>query len=223
MTATLSRDIPMVFDADALNLIASNPSIGAAFRAKTAGIPPRALVSSSPHPGEAARLLDVRNADIRNRPHRCCPQNRRHLQRHRRVEGSGTVIAAGRPLHHQPTGNPGMASGGMGDALAGMLVLSSRKGLPLSTQPHSPCTCTVRRRTRVEHGMAPHGLTASEVIFEARTLLNAKVGRSPRLGGERAISPNAKRRERKRCGKGGPAPPQRPTSARSNRPTTSAE
>lgn len=178
MTAALSRDIPMVFDADALNLIASNPSIGAAFKAKTAGIPPQALsFIITPHPGEAARLLDVRNADIEadriGAAHKIADTYNAIVV----LKGSGTVIAT--PGGHyaiNPTGNPGMASGGMGDALAGMLVAFLAQGLPaidaatLAVYLHGAAADAC-----VEHGMAPHGLTASEVIFEARTLLNARL------------------------------------------------
>jgi hydroxyethylthiazole kinase-like uncharacterized protein yjeF len=176
MTAALSRDIPMVFDADALNLVASNPSIGAAFKAKTAGIPPQSLsFILTPHPGEAARLLDVRNADIEADRIGAAQKIADTYNAIVVLKGSGTVIAT--PGGHyaiNPTGNPGMASGGMGDALAGMLVAFLAQGLPaidaatLAVYLHGAAADAC-----IEHGMAPHGLTASEVIFEARTLLNA--------------------------------------------------
>ncbi len=176
MTAAIARDIPTVYDADALNLMASNPSIGAAFKAKTAGIPPQSLSSIlTPHPGEAARLLDVRTADVE--ADRVSAANKIAGTYNAIVvlKGSGTVIAI--PGGHyaiNPTGNPGMASGGMGDALAGMMVAFLAQGFPaLNAATLAVFLHGAAADGCIEHGMAPHGLTASEVIFEARTLLNS--------------------------------------------------
>ncbi|MBL8513694.1 MAG: NAD(P)H-hydrate dehydratase [Betaproteobacteria bacterium] len=178
MTAALSRDIPMVFDADALNLFASNPSIGAAFKAKTAGIQPQSLsFIITPHPGEAARLLGVRNAEVEADRVGAALRIAENYNAIVVLKGSGSIIAT--PGGHyaiNPTGNPGMASGGMGDALAGMMVAFLAQGLPaidaatLAVYLHGAAADAC-----IEHGMAPHGLTASEVIFEARTLLNAGI------------------------------------------------
>jgi NAD(P)H-hydrate repair Nnr-like enzyme with NAD(P)H-hydrate dehydratase domain len=69
-----------------------------------------------------------------------------------------------------------MASGGMGDALSGMIASFLAQGLraldaaKLSVYLHGAAADEC-----VAHGMAPLGLTASEVIFEARTLLNARL------------------------------------------------
>ncbi len=176
MTAALARDIPMVFDADALNLISANPSIGAAFKAKTAGIPPQSTsFILTPHPGEAARLLDVRAEEIEADRVGAARRLADAFNALVVLKGSGTIIAVpGGEFFVNPTGNPGMASGGMGDALAGMIVAFLAQGLPaidaarLAVYLHGAAADAC-----IEHGMAPHGLTASEVIFEARSLLNA--------------------------------------------------
>ncbi|MBL8520026.1 MAG: NAD(P)H-hydrate dehydratase [Betaproteobacteria bacterium] len=182
VAAALSRDIPMVLDADALNLIASNPSIGAAFRAKTAGVPHQSLsFILTPHPGEAARLLAVPTQDVE--ADRVAAALRVAAQFNALVvlKGSGSVIAS--PSGHyfiNPTGNAGMASGGMGDALSGMIAAFLAQGLPawaaaqLAVYLHGAAADAC-----IEHGMAPHGLTASEVIFEARSLLNAGLAGHP--------------------------------------------
>jgi len=66
-----------------------------------------------------------------------------------------------------------MASGGMGDALAGMIAAFLAQRLPpfqaaaLAVYLHGAAADAA-----IDHGMAPRGLTASEVIFEARALLN---------------------------------------------------
>ena len=91
------------------------------------------------------------------------------------LKGAGTIIATpdGRYLINT-SGNPGMASGGMGDALSGMIAAFLAQGLPafdaaqLGVYLHGAAADAC-----LMHGMAPLGLTASEVIFEARTLLNS--------------------------------------------------
>lgn len=105
--------LPMVVDADALNILASEPALLATYLA------PRIF---TPHSGEMARLLGVTTTTVQ--------QDRRGsaqaLAREHGVwvvlKGSGTVIAApDGALAINPTGNPGMAAGGMGDVLAGLI------------------------------------------------------------------------------------------------------
>lgn len=91
------------------------------------------------------------------------------------LKGAGTVIATPDGRYWINTsGNPGMASGGMGDALSGMIAAFLAQGMnaleaaKLGVYLHGAAADEC-----LAHGMAPHGLTASEVIFEARTLLNA--------------------------------------------------
>lgn len=105
--------LPWVIDADGLSLLA-----GEMERLRNAKTPP----VLTPHPGEMARLLGTENAAVNRdrvavarafaKEHRC------YLV----LKGARTVIAApdGR-VFINPTGNPGMASGGMGDVLSGML------------------------------------------------------------------------------------------------------
>ncbi|HXG52619.1 MAG TPA: NAD(P)H-hydrate dehydratase [candidate division Zixibacteria bacterium] len=115
-------EAPWVIDADGLNNLALE--IDRLAKAKSAPI-------LTPHPGEMARLLGVETAAIsRDRvgaarsfaaAHRC------YLV----LKGARTVIATpeGR-VSINPTGNPGMASGGMGDVLAGMIGALLSQGFP---------------------------------------------------------------------------------------------
>lgn len=107
-------DLPWVIDADGLTNLALDLD-----RLRGARTPP----ILTPHPGEMARLLDRDSAAVnKDRPgaaqffavtHRC----------HVVLKGARTVIAtADGRIFINPTGNPGMASGGMGDVLAGMLA-----------------------------------------------------------------------------------------------------
>lgn len=111
---------PMVLDADALNLLAKKM----ATLKKSKG--PRLL---TPHPGEMKRLFP--RAEKLSRAETAtafCEQHAVTLL----LKGSRTIVAeAGRPLSYNPTGNPGMATGGMGDVLTGVCAaLLGQKLLP---------------------------------------------------------------------------------------------
>ncbi len=172
----LSLDKPMVIDADALNTISINPSIRAAFEAKKAENDcPVLPFIFTPHPAEAARLLGVKTADIQNDRMAAAIALAGQFAVVVVLKGAGTIIAHpdGRYVINT-TGNPGMASGGTGDALSGMLAAFLAMGLDvwdaarLGVYLHGAAGDAA-----LHHGMGPHGLTASEIIFEARSLLNS--------------------------------------------------
>ena len=176
LTSALARALPTVIDADALSLISPNPSIHAAFGAKEAGEPRQCLsFVLTPHPGEAARLLGVSTEEIQSDRVNAAISIAAKFETVTVLKGAGSVIATPDGRYWINTsGNPGMASGGMGDALSGMIAAFLAQGISaldaakLGVYLHGAAADEC-----LAHGMAPHGLTASEVIFEARTLLNA--------------------------------------------------
>jgi NAD(P)H-hydrate epimerase len=114
-------DLPWVIDADGLNNLALEIE-----RLRHAKMPP----VLTPHPGEMARLIGKNgsavNADRVEIARSFALENRCHLV----LKGARTVIAtADGKVFINPTGNPGMASGGMGDVLAGMLSALLGQGL----------------------------------------------------------------------------------------------
>ncbi|MEH2922547.1 bifunctional ADP-dependent NAD(P)H-hydrate dehydratase/NAD(P)H-hydrate epimerase [Samsonia erythrinae] len=100
---------PMLWDADALNLLAINPH-------------KRQNRVLTPHPGEAARLLNCRVSDIESNRLLAA---RKLVKRYGGVvvlKGAGTVIADDQEnIAIADVGNPGMATGGMGDVLSGIV------------------------------------------------------------------------------------------------------
>lgn len=106
-------EVPLVIDADGLNCLATDVDM-----LQQAHVP----VVLTPHPGEMARLLNITNAEVQaNRLARA----RSFAQQHSCflvLKGANTVVAApdGRAWINS-TGNPGMASGGMGDVLTGII------------------------------------------------------------------------------------------------------
>jgi NAD(P)H-hydrate epimerase len=118
MHRVLEEAAACVIDADGLNLVARH------------GLALRPDWILTPHPGEAARLLACTTADVqRDR----IGALRRLVDRHGAVvvlKGAGTVIGGpGREPVVLDAGNPGMATGGMGDVLAGVIAAMRAQGL----------------------------------------------------------------------------------------------
>ncbi|MDR4494738.1 MAG: NAD(P)H-hydrate dehydratase [Nitrospirales bacterium] len=109
-------DIPCLLDADALNGLAGHPEVFSATR-----VPP----ILTPHPGEMARLMgEGYSANTINQDRLTVAT--RFAQEHRAIvvlKGARTIVAEpGGQIAICPTGNPGMASAGMGDVLTGMIT-----------------------------------------------------------------------------------------------------
>ena len=107
--------VPMVVDADALNLLARRPYL----IKRPAGAPARVL---TPHPGEFARLTGLDVSAIQQ--DREAVAAKFALQNNVVVvlKGRGTIITDGRRLAVNTTGNSGMATGGSGDVLTGIIA-----------------------------------------------------------------------------------------------------
>ena len=121
----LIEDIPrpMVVDADALSALAGHLEILRRARG------PRCL---TPHPGEMARMLGVAVADVERDRVECVRRFAGEHGVHLVLKGASSVVGdpEGRVCLN-PTGNPGMASGGMGDVLTGMVgALLARRAEP---------------------------------------------------------------------------------------------
>jgi len=106
-------DRPMVWDADALTLLADNPDL----RGKQS-----AEIVVTPHPGEMSRLIDKPVAWVQENRVEAARSFAEQWGVVTVLKGARTLIAApdGR-LRINLTGNPGMAAGGMGDVLTGMI------------------------------------------------------------------------------------------------------
>jgi NAD(P)H-hydrate epimerase len=111
LVATLA--LPSVVDADGLNALAAAPR-----DFKPGGAP----LVLTPHPGEMARLLGVANAEVQADRLGAAREAAKRYGAVVILKGARSVIAAADGAAFvNPTGNPGMASGGMGDALTGIV------------------------------------------------------------------------------------------------------
>jgi hydroxyethylthiazole kinase-like uncharacterized protein yjeF len=167
--AALASDLPCVLDADALNLLSENPDLRHACARRTAD------TLLTPHPAEAARLLALSTADVQADRVKAAKVLATNLNAHVVLKGAGTILVA-RDGHWfvNTSGNPGMASAGMGDVLAGMLgaLLAQRYSgestLVLGVHLHGAAADDL-----VKDGVGPVGLTAGEVIDAARRRWNS--------------------------------------------------
>ena len=113
---------PLLLDADALNVLEGDTLCVASAKCP---------VVITPHPGELARLLGCDTADIQKDREAAAIEAARRTQAVVVLKGAGTLVAKeGIPLHVNMTGNPGMATGGMGDALAGLIGGLLAQGIP---------------------------------------------------------------------------------------------
>jgi hydroxyethylthiazole kinase-like uncharacterized protein yjeF len=129
----------------------------------------------TPHPGEAARLLKITTAEVQRNRVAAAIDIAKRASAITVLKGAGTVVATPEGTYFiNTTGNPGMASGGMGDALSGMIAAFLAQGMnALDAAKLGVYLHGAAADSAAHHGMGPLGLTASEVIFEARTLLNS--------------------------------------------------
>lgn len=119
---------PLVLDADALNAIAMNPSLQALLTSRNDRKAPTVL---TPHPLEAARLLDCTTAQVQQDRLAAADLLAQRFACTVVLKGSGTVIAAPKQLTAiNPTGNARLATAGTGDVLAGMVGAKLAAGMP---------------------------------------------------------------------------------------------
>ncbi|WP_022943000.1 bifunctional ADP-dependent NAD(P)H-hydrate dehydratase/NAD(P)H-hydrate epimerase [Psychromonas hadalis] len=112
----LASELPTVIDADALNLLVNKPAW------KESWI-------LTPHPGEAATLLGCSISKIEQDRFSAVRNLQRSFGGIVVLKGSGTLICDGKQVYVANVGNPGMASGGMGDVLSGIIAGLLAQGL----------------------------------------------------------------------------------------------
>ncbi len=159
-TQALDAAVPVVVDADGLNLLAQHPQR-------------RSDWVLTPHPGEAARLLGLTGAEVQHdRPAAVAAL----VARYGGVavlKGAGTLIqAAGGPLYACTAGNPGMAVGGMGDILAGVIGGLLAQGLKPEEAARLGVYLHARAGDQAAGEGGERGLLPSDLFPHLRRLAN---------------------------------------------------
>ena len=113
--------VPLVLDADAVSVLSDHLE---------AVVSAKGPVILTPHPGEFAALFGLKSEEVQEDRFALARMAADRLGATVVLKGAGTVVAApGKPLAITMTGNPGMASGGSGDVLAGMLAGLAGQGM----------------------------------------------------------------------------------------------
>ncbi|WP_373986816.1 NAD(P)H-hydrate dehydratase [Duganella sp. BuS-21] len=161
----------LLADADALNLLAANPSLQTALAQRPAA------VVLTPHPLEAARLLGTTIGAVQADRLAAARTLATRLHAVLILKGSGTVIAAPNgDAVINTTGNPALATAGTGDVLAGLCGALLAQGWPqweaalAAVWLHGMAADVL-----VSEGTGPIGLTAAELIPAIRVALNRMV------------------------------------------------
>lgn len=165
----IDTPLPLLIDADGLNLLAAHPALARRAARRTA---PLIL---TPHPAEAARLQSTDVAAIQADRLAATRALARRFNASVVLKGCGSVVAHpdGR-CQINTSGNPGLASAGSGDVLTGMVVALLAQGwladsaLATAVHLHGAAADAL-----AADGIGPVGLTAGELIDPARRLLNA--------------------------------------------------
>jgi NAD(P)H-hydrate epimerase len=146
----------MVIDADGINNIAGKTGLLKELHA------PAVL---TPHPGEMARLIGTTPAAIQQNRLECARDFATHFSVHLVLKGAATVIAhPDGTVFINPTGNPGMASGGMGDVLTGVLAGFVTQGFSPEEAAHAAVYLHGAAADTLATTMGPIGYMAGEVM-----------------------------------------------------------
>jgi NAD(P)H-hydrate epimerase len=159
-TKILDSALPLVLDADALNLLAREPARSNRW-------------ILTPHPGEAARLLSLDAAAVQADRFQAIEMLQARYGGVIVLKGSGTIVYGGAGLPMVCTdGNPGMASGGMGDVLSGVIAgllvqwLSPLQAAALGVAIHAAAGDRAARQD------GERGMLATDLLPWIRRLVN---------------------------------------------------
>ncbi len=162
LETVLDSSLPLVVDGDALYLLALDPLT-------------RDNWILTPHPGEAARLLGQTSGDIQADRFAAARQLSSDFGGVVVLKGAGTLVArAGQPLRLCDRGNPGMASGGMGDVLSGVLAALLGQGVAAGEAAEAAVYLHARAADLAAAAAGERGLLATDVIPRVRAQLNGR-------------------------------------------------
>lgn len=168
LSRAIKIDAPVVLDADALNLVATSKGLKTILQQRDQA------TLLTPHPAEAARLLGLETIAIQEDRIGAAQELASQFNASVVLKGCGSVCAFPEGTWCiNTTGNPGMASAGMGDVLSGMIGAILAQG----AAAHGALLAAVHVHglaadELVSSGTGPVGLTASETINAARAVWN---------------------------------------------------
>lgn len=157
--AVLNTVKPLIVDADGLNLLAIEPS-------------QRDNWILTPHPGEAARLLDISIKEVQADRFSAVKQLAEKFGGTVILKGCGSLIYSEGITYLCDEGNPGMASGGMGDVLTGIIASLLAQGFSLTDAAKVGVHLHAAAGDAAAKGAGERGLLASDLMPSIRRLVN---------------------------------------------------
>lgn len=155
----LDSEKPKIFDADALSLLAQSPSRSDNW-------------ILTPHPGEAARLLQCKPADIQANRLESVQTIQRRYGGVVVLKGMGTLVAASNSLGLCQAGNPGVSSPGMGDVLSGVIGGLLAQGLSLQQAAELGVCLHATAGDLAAQALGERGLLAGDLMPYLHRLVN---------------------------------------------------
>ncbi|MFQ5845145.1 MAG: NAD(P)H-hydrate dehydratase [Planctomycetota bacterium] len=177
---------PLVVDADALNVLAAEPGL----LAGAAGPP-----ILTPHPGEAARLLGRAVPGDPESREQACRDLAGRFGAVAVLKGAGTVVCDADRVYTNETGNPGMATGGTGDVLTGLLAALLAGGADPWTAAVQGVHLHGRAGDLAALAVGERGMVATDLAANLSRALSELVERRPRTrtGGGRGAASRRRR------------------------------
>jgi len=163
----MRASIPLVLDADGLNLLALMlPELAAADL-------PRGHWVLTPHPAEAGRLLGLSAGEIQQDRVTAAQNLAQRYQAVAVLKGCGTVVAdADGRYAICPLGNPGMATAGSGDVLSGVIGAMLAQGLSCWDAACAGVVAHARAGDLAAERVGERGLMASDITRQLPAVLN---------------------------------------------------
>ena len=164
---------PVIIDADAINLLASNKEDRDILNT-LAQLPALVL---TPHPGEASRLLGCTISQIENNRYLASENIAQEFQAGCVLKGAGTIIHSHNVQQKPPCwicvgGNPGMATAGMGDLLTGIIGAFLAQGLTAQQGAVYGVCAHSEAGDRVANQYGQRGMIASDLLQPLRAIVN---------------------------------------------------
>ncbi|MDH5325647.1 MAG: NAD(P)H-hydrate dehydratase [Gammaproteobacteria bacterium] len=156
--AVIQTNKPLLLDADALTLLAAKGHKNAQW-------------VLTPHPGEASRLLNCPTHEVQDDRFYAIKEIQQRYGGVCVLKGCGTLISDGKETVLCPAGNPGMAAGGMGDVLSGVIAALMGQGLdPMTAALEGVAVHAAAADLASQAG--ERGLLATDLFVHLRNLVN---------------------------------------------------
>lgn len=154
---------PLVIDADALNLVAQSSSV-------------RSLKNTviTPHPGEAARLLNCSVSDVEANRYNSATQLSNHYGACCVLKGAGSIITEQGNSWVCTDGNPALAVGGSGDVLTGIIGALLAQDLAIEQAACYAVTLHAKAADILADREGDRGMLPSDLFAIVRQLINGK-------------------------------------------------